>query len=159
MSNLRKGDSNCSLVEIIIAYDSVDLMACSHCMTHGQGPGNDGFLYYAMYRKLHRDRDQETMGFYIMLCTVHTTQGPGNDGFLYYAMYCTHYTGTGNGKRWVSILCCVPYTLHRDREWEMMGFYIMLCTVHTTQGQGPGNDGFLYYAMYRTHYTWTGTGK
>ena len=25
-------------------------------------------------------------------------------------------------------------------------------------GQGPENDGFLYYAMYCTHYTGTGTG-
>ena len=24
----------------------------------------------------------------------------------------------------------------RDRDWETMGFYITLCTVHTTQGQG-----------------------
>ena len=24
--------------------------------------------------------------------------------------------------------------LDRDRDWEMMGFYIMPCTVHTTQG-------------------------
>ena len=24
----------------------------------------------------------------------------------------------------------------QDRDWEMMGFYITLCTVHTTQGQG-----------------------
>ena len=29
----------------------------------------------------------------------------------------------------------------------MMGFYIMLCTVHNTW---TGNDGFLYYAMYCT---------
>ena len=27
----------------------------------------------------------------------------------------------------------------------------------TGPGQGPGNDGFLYYAMYCTHYTETGT--
>ena len=27
------------------------------------------------------------------------------------------------------------------------------------QGQGPGNDGFLYYAIYCSHYTGTGTGK
>ena len=26
-------------------------------------------------------------------------------------------------------------------------------------GQGMGNDGFLYYAMYCTHYTGTGTGN
>ena len=26
----------------------------------------------------------------------------------------------------------------RDRIWETMGFYVMLCTVHTTQGQGQG---------------------
>ena len=27
------------------------------------------------------------------------------------------------------------------------------------QGQGPGNDGFLYYAVYCSHYTGTGTGN
>ena len=37
-----------------------------------------------------------------------------------------------------------------------MGFYIMLCAVHTTQRQGTGSDGFLYYTMYCTHYTGTG---
>ena len=37
----------------------------------------------------------------------------------------------------------------------MMGFYIMLCTVHY-RGTGTGNDGFLYYAMYCTHYMGTG---
>ena len=26
------------------------------------------------------------------------------------------------------------------------------------QGQGPGNDGFLYYAIYCSHYTGRGTG-
>ena len=30
----------------------------------------------------------------------------------------------------------------RDREWEMMGFSITLCTVHTTQGQGQGTIVF-----------------
>ena len=159
----------------------------------GQGPGNDGFLYYAIYCShytgtgtgtgkwwvpvlcyilftLHRDqdRDREMMGSCIMLYTVHTTQGQGqglgNDGFLYYAIYCSHYTGTrtGTGKWWVPVLCYILFTLHRDRDrdWEMMGSYIMLYTVHTTQGQGqgPGNDGFLYYAIYCSHYTGTGTG-
>ena len=98
-----------------------------------------------------RDRDRKMMGFYIMLCAVHTTQGQaqwpgpglGNDRFLYYAMCCTHYTGTGTGtwtgtgKWWVSILCYVLYTLHRgrhrdlDRDRETMGFCITLCAVHT----------------------------
>ena len=102
-----------------------------------------------------------------------TGPGPENDGFLYYAMCCTHYTGTGTvtgtGKWSVSVLCYVLYTLHRDRDRdldrdrEMMGFYIMLCAVHTAQGQaqgpwqGPGNDGFLYYAMCCTHYIGEGT--
>ena len=32
-------------------------------------------------------------------------------------------------------------------------------TLHGTRiGQGPGNDGFLYYTMYCIHYTGTGTG-
>ena len=26
----------------------------------------------------------------------------------------------------------------RDRDWKIMGFCIMLCTVHTTQGEGQG---------------------
>ena len=67
--------------------------------------------------------------------------------------------GTGTGKLWVSILRYVQYTPHKDRDREMMGFYITLCTVHTTQGQGPGNDGFLYYTMYSTHHTGTGAGN
>ena len=45
------------------------------------------------------------MGFYITLCTVHTTQGQGQG------------PGPGLGT---------------------MGFCITLCTVHTTQGQGQG---------------------
>ena len=33
-------------------------------------------------------------------------------------------------------------------------------TLHGTgQGQGQGNDGFLHYTMYCTHYTGTGTGN
>ena len=94
------------------------------------------------------DRDQKMMGFYITLCTVHTTQGQGNDGFLYYAMYCTHYTGTGTSKRWVSILHYVLYTLHGDRDQETMGFYITLCTVHSTQEQGHGQATIAFYCVH-----------
>ena len=37
--------------------------------------------------------------------------------------------------------------------------YILMAHSHCTgQGQGPGNDGFLYYAIYCSHYTGTGTG-
>ena len=50
------------------------------------------------------------------------------------------------------------FTLHGTRtgtRMEMMDFCIMLCTVHTTQGQtqgtGPGTNGF------QTHFT-TGSG-
>ena len=34
---------------------------------------------------------------------------------------------------------------------------LMAHTHCTGPGQGPENDGFLYYAMYGTHYTGTGT--
>ena len=89
-------------------------------------------MLYTLHRDRHsdRDRDWEMIGFCIMLCAVHTTQGqgpgpgqgPGNDGFLYYAMCCTHCTGagtgtlTGTGKRWVSVLRYVLYTLYRGRD-------------------------------------------
>ena len=35
-------------------------MAYTHCMGlgQGQGPGNDGFLYYTMYCTQYRDRDR-----------------------------------------------------------------------------------------------------
>ena len=33
------------------------------------------------------------------------------------------------------VLWCVH--TDRDRDWEMMGSYITLCTVHTTHGQEP----------------------
>ena len=39
----------------------------------------------------------------------------------------------------------------QDREREKMGFYLTLCTVHTSHYTGTGNDGFLYYTMYCTH--------
>ena len=32
----------------------------------------------------------------------------------------------------------------RDREREMMGFSIMLCTVHTTQGQGQAQRTIVF---------------
>ena len=37
-------------------------------------------------------------------------------------------------------------------------FKVMAYSRCTGPGQGPGNDGFLYYAMHSTHYTGTGTG-
>ena len=90
------------------------IMAHSHCTGPGQGPGlgNDGFLYYTMY------------------CT-HCT-GPGSDGFLYYTMYCSHCTGPGTGKRWVSILHNVLYTLHGTgtrKRWVSALCYILF-TLH-----------------------------
>ena len=38
--------------------------------------------------------------------------------------------------------------------------YSVMAHTHCTrpgQGQGPGNNGFLYYATHCTHYTGTGT--
>ena len=81
---------------------------------------------------------------------------------LCFILFTLHGTGTGTGKWWVPVLCFILFTLHRDwdRNREMMGSCIMLYTVHTTQGLGqePGNDGFLYYAIYCSHYIGTGTG-
>ena len=37
---------------------------------------------------------------------------------------------------------------NRDRDWETMGFYIMLCTVHTTQGQGQGQGAIVFYCTH-----------
>ena len=73
------------------------LMAHTHCTGpgQGQGPGNDGFLYFTMY------------------CTHYT--GPGNDGFLYFTMYCTHYTGPGNDGFLYFTMYCTHY---RDRDRE-----------------------------------------
>ena len=36
----------------------------------------------------------------------------------------------------------------QDREREMMGFYITLCTVHTTQGQGRGQVTIVFYCVH-----------
>ena len=36
----------------------------------------------------------------------------------------------------------------RDRDWEMMGFCIMLCTVHTTQGQGQVHGTIVFYCAH-----------
>ena len=60
------------------------------------------------------------MGFYIMLCTVHTTQGQRRE-------------------RWVSILCYVLYTLHRDRDQGTMGSKPI-----SPPGLLPGNRFLLY---------------
>ena len=44
----------------------------------------------------------------------------------------------------------------RDREWnrerETMGFYITLCTVHTTQEQGQGQVTIVLYCVYPRPY-------
>ena len=54
------------------------------------------------------------------------------DGFLafcngarYYGSYTLHRsrTGTGTGKRWVSIWCCVLYTLQSDRDRYMEALF------------------------------------
>ena len=54
-----------------------------------------------------------------------------------------------------------------DREWETMGFYITLCTVHTTQGQGQGQGTIVLYCAHPGHFlcpgpmqcVWTIRGK
>ena len=103
-------------------------MAHSNCTGTGPGTGLGTMGFYIMLCTVHTTHGQGMMGFYIMLCTVHYTwTGTGNDGFLYYAMYYIHYRGTGTGN-------------------DGFLYYAMYCTHYT----GTGNDGFLYYAMYCT---------
>ena len=45
-----------------------------------------------------------------------------------------NWTRTGRDKMFLLVMAHAG-DQDRDREWEMMSFYIMLCTVHTTQGQ------------------------
>ena len=59
------------------------------------------------------------------------------------------------------IQCCIPPHMHKIA----IGFFahfsnacVMAHTHCTGPGQGPGNDGFLYYTLYCTQYTGTLTG-
>ena len=48
----------------------------------------------------------------------------------------------------------MAYTVHiardrdKDRDQEMMGFYNMLCTVHTTKGQGLVHGTIVFYCAH-----------
>ena len=52
-------------------------MAYSHCTGpgQGQGPGNDGFLYYAMYCSYYRGREGQGQVAIVFYCT-HPGSGP-----------------------------------------------------------------------------------
>ena len=42
----------------------------------------------------------------------------------------------------------------RERDQEIMGFYIMLCTVHTTQGQGQVHGTIVFYCAHPLFQYW-----
>ena len=49
---------------------------------------------------------------------------------------------------WIQESWLIHTARDRDRDREKMGFYIMLCTVHTTQGQGQSQGTTVFYCAH-----------
>ena len=64
-----------------------------------------------------------------------------------------------NFLRLLSYTLIPPKHISSDNNYLNWAKVLMAAHTHCTgSGQGPGNDGFLHYAMYCTHYRGKGTG-
>ena len=114
------------------------LMAHSHCTGPGpgQGPGNDGFLYYALY------------------CSHYTGTGTGNHCFLLYlsrsrsrsrAVWMSHYTGNRTG------------TIRNNGSWSLSLFQISFnisakyIRIHWSRSCSQSRTVWIYTIRVRRH--------
>ena len=96
-----------------------------HGTGNGNGTGNDGFMYFAMY------------------CSHYTGTGTGTGKWWISVLHYVLYTLHRDRDRWVSILHYVLFTLHRDREREQgpLGYipifpFLVPCSVNAPYGGG-----------------------